>query len=73
MEPCWDLAIEFRPYLCQSFRGGSITGILLKASVDEVAEHVGPVRGVERGTVVLRDVVQRAHRVHVEVRRLAFS
>ncbi len=36
-------------------------------------EHVAPLWGAEGGTVVLSDVVERAHGIHIEVWRLALG
>ena len=56
--------------MSQSFGGGSITRVFLEAGVHEVPENVRPVRAGNGGAVVLSNVVQGAHGIHVEVGRL---
>ncbi len=51
-------------------RSEPVRGVLAQAQVDKGPELGGPVRRLERRAVVLGDVVQGTHGVHVEVWRL---
>ena len=60
----------------QLFGSGSLLGSLRQARVDEMLERLGPVRRSslrrrrQRRRIVLGNVVERRHSVHVEERRL---
>ena len=47
--------------------------VLAQADVDKTTEVVAPVSTGKRRRVVLSNVIERTHRVHVEERRLALS
>ena len=54
-------------------RSGPVMRILLEAGVNKTSEVITPFHvGTEAGRLVLGDVVQGTHRIHVKVGRLPF-
>ena len=60
-------------YRQESCRSRSFRGRFLKTRLDKMLEVARPVGGLEFGGLVLSDVIEGAHGVHVEVGGLALG